>query len=112
MKSVVTKYEVIWTRIAIHGCISLSPTLQTCSETAYQRGHKSGENRSPESSIARISIGNGFPVQKYIGAMVRKSIRVVLVAENDLVEVDSEILDSKIIKNKGNPKVNPSLFCT
>ena len=27
---------------------------------------------------------------KYIGAMVRKSIRVVLVAENDLIEVASD----------------------
>ena len=43
-----------------------------------------------ESSIARNSIGNRFPVQKYIGAMVRKSIRVVLVAENDLIEVASD----------------------
>ena len=33
------------------------------------------------------SIGNGFPVQKYIEAMLRKSIRVVLVAENDSLEV-------------------------
>ena len=39
-------------------------------------------------------------MQKYIGAMVRKVIRVVLVAENDSLEVDSEILDSKIIKNQ------------
>ena len=37
-------------------------------------------------SIARNSIGNRFPGQKYVGAMVRKSVRVVLVAENDLVE--------------------------
>ena len=29
------------------------------------------------------SIGNGFPVQKYIGAMVRKSTRVILIAENE-----------------------------
>ena len=38
----------------------------------------------------RQSIGNGFPVQKYIGAMVRLSIRVVLFAENDLIEVASD----------------------
>ena len=30
------------------------------------------------------SIGNGFPGQKYVGAMVRWSIRVVLVAENEV----------------------------
>ena len=29
-------------------------------------------------------------MQKYVGAMVRKSIRVVLVAENDLIEVASD----------------------
>ena len=29
-------------------------------------------------------------MQKYVGAMVRKSIRVVLVAENDLLEVGSD----------------------
>ena len=46
--------------------------------------------RSIECSNARNSIGNGFPVQKYVGAMVRKSIRVVLVAENDLLEVASD----------------------
>ena len=44
-------------------------------------------NRSIDCSNGRNSIGNGFPVQKYVGAMVRKSIRVVLVAENDLLEV-------------------------
>ena len=43
-----------------------------------------------ESSIARNSIGNRSPVQKYVGAMVRWSIRVVLVAENDLIEVASD----------------------
>ena len=37
------------------------------------------------------SIGNGFPVQKYIGAMVRKSVRAVLVAENDLPEVARDL---------------------
>ena len=36
-----------------------------------------------ESSIARNSIGNRFPVQKYVGAMVRKSIRVLLAADNE-----------------------------
>ena len=43
--------------------------------------------RSIDCSNARNSIGNRFPVQKYVGAMVRKSIRVVLVAERDSVEV-------------------------
>ena len=46
--------------------------------------------RSIECSNARNSIGNGFPMKKYIGAMVRKSIRVVLVAEKDLLEVASD----------------------
>ena len=46
--------------------------------------------RSIDCSNARNSIGNGFPVQKYIGAMVRKSIRVVLVAENDFDEVEGD----------------------
>jgi hypothetical protein len=46
--------------------------------------------RALETSIARNSIGNRFPVQKYIEAMVRKSIRVVLVAENDSIEVASD----------------------
>ena len=46
--------------------------------------------RALECSIARNSIGNGFPVQKYVGAMVRWSIRVVLVAKNDSIEVASD----------------------
>ena len=45
------------------------------------------------SSIARNSIGNRFSRQKYVGAMVRKSLRVVLVAENDLIEVASDLDD-------------------
>ena len=43
--------------------------------------------RALETSIVRNSIGNRFPVQKYIEAMLRSSIRVVLAAENDLIEV-------------------------
>ena len=35
MKCVVTKYEVICFTKQIQGCISLSHTLKTCSETAY-----------------------------------------------------------------------------
>ena len=46
--------------------------------------------RALECSIARNSIGNRSPVQKYVGAMLRSSIRVVLAAENDLVEVASD----------------------
>ena len=66
--------------------------------------YKTGENRSQECSIARKSIGYRSPMKKYIGAVVRKSIRVILVAENDLLEIDSEILDSKIIKNQRKTK--------
>ena len=47
--------------------------------------------RSIECSNASKSIGNGFPVKKYVGAMVRKSIRVVLAAENDLLEVAGDL---------------------
>ena len=54
-----------------------------------------------ESSIARNSIGNRFPVQKYIGAMVRKSIRVVLVAENDLIEVASDPDNCRFVTEVG-----------
>ena len=47
--------------------------------------------RSIECSNASKSIGNGFPVKKYVGAMVRMSIRVVLAAENDLLEVAGDL---------------------
>ena len=40
--------------------------------------------------IARVLFGNEFPVQKYVGAMVRKSTRVVLVIENDFDEVEGD----------------------
>ena len=48
---------------------------------------KSGYNASIECSNARKSIGNGFPLQKYVGAVVRGVIRVVLAAESDSDEV-------------------------
>ena len=54
----------------------------------------------PKAPIARNSIGYRSPVKKYIGALVQKSIRVVLVAENDLLEVASQIPGSKIVKKK------------
>ena len=40
-----------------------------------------------DTSNTSQSTGNRFPVQKYIEAMLRSSIRVVLAAENDLLEV-------------------------
>ena len=45
--------------------------------------YKSGENRSKELSNARNSIENGFPVQKYVGALVRLVIRVAIAFENE-----------------------------
>ena len=52
-----------------------------------------------ECSIARNSIGNRFPVQKYVGAMLRSSIRVVLAAEN---EVSNPICLSSDFQFHGN----------
>ena len=40
MKSVLTKFEVIWFTNKKDGCITPSPTQKTCSETAYTGVHK------------------------------------------------------------------------
>ena len=47
-------------------------------------------DRKSELSNACNSIGNGFPMQKYVGAMVRVVIRVTIAAENDVLEVASD----------------------
>ena len=49
---------------------------------------KSTGTRWIECSNVRNSIGNGFPITKYVGAMVRKSIRVPIAAEIERFEVN------------------------
>ena len=46
-------------------------------------GHKTASKHSLDPPNVRSSIGNGLPVQKYVGAMVRWSIRVAIAFENE-----------------------------
>ena len=72
----------------------------------------SGKSRkcNIESSVARNSIGNGCPVQKHVGAMVLKSIRVVLVAENDSIEVASNPRAQQTRSQRPTKEVLPLLY--
>ena len=81
--------------------------------------HKSGENRSQECSIAHNSFGyRSTRAKKIFGSLVRKSIRVVLFAENDLLlRLPLKFLVQKSFKKKtteikAKPKEINSVFCT
>ena len=50
--------------------------------------HKTTGTRQLEFSNTRKSIGNGFPITKYVGAMLRWSVRVQIAAEREVFEVE------------------------
>ena len=57
---------------------NISENSPLCSGLVMTLTHS---NRSIECSNTRKSIGNGFPMKKYVGAMVRKSFQLVIAAE-------------------------------
>ena len=59
---------------------NISENSSLCSGLVMTLTHS---NRSIECSNTRKSIGNGFPMKKYVGAMVRKSFQLVIAAEID-----------------------------
>ena len=67
---------------------NISENSSLCSGLVMTLTHS---NRSIEYLNTRKSIGNGFPMTKYVGATVRKSFQLGIAAEIEQFEIDGRV---------------------